>query len=113
LDRTGFHPSVQVEVVQPPNPYAGASEDEMIDKLETLLAQLKATRDFHRQHALPADVEDGFVVPEDDDPVWAIPLVDITITTEPSENTKENAETDRRLQENDVEIAAIRKQGND
>lgn len=67
LDRTGFHPTMSVEVA-PPNPYAECSEDELIEKLETLLAAAKARRDQRLASVVDAD---AFVVPDDDEPIHA------------------------------------------
>jgi hypothetical protein len=93
LDRAGFHPTLTVEHAAPPNPYKDFTEDELIERLEALLAAAVARRDLHRQHALPAAidgvVDEGFVVPEDDDApletstsepedVWSLPPGDVT-----------------------------------
>lgn len=44
LDRSGFHPTIAVEAAQP-NPYNELSEDELIEKLESMLATAKEKRD--------------------------------------------------------------------
>lgn len=84
LDRSGFHPTLTVEQVAPPrNTFADLSEDELIEKLEAMLAAAKASRDEHRQSqallnagAVEGVVDEGFEVP-DDAPVpeagWSIP----------------------------------------
>ncbi len=90
LDRSGFHPTLTVEQAAPPNPYADFSEDELIEKLEAMLADARARRDMHRAHALPDAVDavlldavlldDAFIVPEDapleasaSEDVWSSP----------------------------------------
>ena len=71
LDRAGFGPSATMQVVTEPNRFAELTEDQLIDRLEMLLAAAKARRDAHR----PVDVldvpalsapEDVHVVSEDD-----------------------------------------------
>jgi hypothetical protein len=71
LDRAGFHPTLTVEQVAPPkNEYADATEDEVIERLETLLERCRSNRDSKRQHqladgAVDAEVlDEGFEVPE-------------------------------------------------
>ena len=69
LDRSGFHPSVTVEHVEPRNEVEHASLDELIEHLEALLEETRAMRDAER--VLPRDtlLLDAYIVPEDDDVV--------------------------------------------
>jgi hypothetical protein len=73
LDRSGFHPTLAVEQVAPRNEYEDFTEDQLIEKLETLLKQCYASRDFKRQQlnagVVDGVVDEGFEVPEDDEPV--------------------------------------------
>ena len=81
LDRAGYHPSVTVVQAAPPDEYENLNEDELIERLETLLEKTKAARDARRQQMLPAaqDAEllDAFVVPDDDDTPIHEPAVQI------------------------------------
>lgn len=88
LDRAGYHPTLTVQQAAP-NPFADMTEDEIIDRLETMLEGAKAKRDSHR--LLPATVPlDGFVVPEDEEPA-PIQDADVSFPTgnEPSVAGKE------------------------
>lgn len=73
LDRSGFHPSVTVQHVEAPDPYADLSIDELIEKLEAMLDHTRAMRDADRAQprldaaVIEAVVDEGFEVPEDDD----------------------------------------------
>jgi len=52
LDRTGFHPSMTLEVA-PKNPFEGLTEDELIDRLQRLLAAATRNRDLKRAQLRP------------------------------------------------------------
>ena len=74
LDRSGFHPTLALEQAQPPhNEYADLSEDELIECLEAMLADVRARRDVHRQSQLTQGViidavlDAGFEVEDDTD----------------------------------------------
>jgi hypothetical protein len=87
LDRAGFHPTLTVEQVAAPNQYADYSEDQLIARLEAMLADAIARRDHHRAHSLPAGVieaaiDEGFEVPEEDGPVADAPIPSATNTPE-------------------------------
>ncbi len=77
LDRAGFHPTLTLEQAAPPNPYDCCSEDELIERLETLLEAARANRDFKRQRVQPllgaavidGVIDEGFEVPDDDAPL--------------------------------------------
>lgn len=74
LDRSGHHPTLTVEQVAPPDPYADYTEDQLIDRLEVLLAETKAQRDAHRNAgAIEGVVDAGFEVPEAEG-TWSIPV---------------------------------------
>jgi hypothetical protein len=49
LDRTGFHPTMQVEV-RASNPFADLSEDELIERLQDVLAEAVRNRELRRAH---------------------------------------------------------------
>ncbi len=72
LDRSGFHPTMAVEQVAPPVDLSNVTDDEMIERLERLLASARASRD-RKQRLLgegPIDaivIDEGYLVPEDDD----------------------------------------------
>jgi hypothetical protein len=81
LDRSGFHPTLTVEQAAPlQNEYDELTEDQLIERLEKMLEQTRASRDFHRAHGTallpPVGVDagatdavvDGYLVPEDDAP---------------------------------------------
>jgi len=63
LDRTGFHPSLNVIQTPAPNPFANLSEDELVERLEQLLTLARARRDTHRLATLDAVIEH---IPDDD-----------------------------------------------
>lgn len=76
LDRTGFAATARVELVKAENPYRDVSDDQAIEEMQTLLAEMIANRDENRKldaerdhlaltaSAIDADV---YVVPEPDD----------------------------------------------
>ena len=91
LDRAGFHPTLTVEHVPPPNAYEDLTVDDLIEKLEAMLAATIATR----THALPEATdtllaltgcfvleEDGESLsapkPKDDATTWSNPPVELT-----------------------------------
>jgi hypothetical protein len=57
LDRSGFHPTLAVEHVEAPDPYADLTMDEMIERLETMLEQMRAMRDADRARMLEREQE--------------------------------------------------------
>jgi hypothetical protein len=72
LDRSGFHPTLTVEQAAPPhNEYTDATEDELIERLETMLESVRASRDLKNQQprlgagVIDAVIDEGFEVPED------------------------------------------------
>jgi hypothetical protein len=73
LDRSGFHPTLTVEHTPPPTSYEGASPDELVEKLEQMLADAKAQRDAQRPAAIEAVIDDSYLVPEDDAPSLSTP----------------------------------------
>jgi hypothetical protein len=70
LDRAGFHPTLTVEQVAPPNPYDDLTLDETIEKLEKMLADAITLRDAERAQlnagAIDGVVDEGFDVPDDE-----------------------------------------------
>ena len=68
LDRSGFHPTLTVETVAPPNPFADMSEDELIETLEAMLVEARAFRDLRQ---LPVLDTDSIELPET---LWSNPL---------------------------------------
>jgi hypothetical protein len=68
LDRTGHHPTLTIQQAEAPNPYADISDDDLVAKLEEMLADAKAKRDEHRAHALPASFDDAYIIDDDDEP---------------------------------------------
>jgi hypothetical protein len=90
LDRSGFHPTLSVEhTPPPPNAYARLSEDELVEKLEAMLATAIAQRDSHRVPAGAVDGElEGFEVPEDDAPLDAQIPEDVWLSP-PGDRTKD------------------------
>lgn len=88
LDRSGMHPTLQVQVQSDPNPYEDLTEDELIERLETLLKRCYESRDFNRQHRFGehapmlldtgvVDAEDAYLVPEDEVPEDEIQKADV------------------------------------
>ena len=80
LDRSGFHPTLTVEQVAPPalNGYEDLTDDEVIEKLERMLASARASRDRQQlrlgEGAVDALViDEGFLIPEGDDAPPAAP----------------------------------------
>lgn len=72
LDRSGFHPTLAVEHVASPDPIATFTIDEVVEKLEKMLADAIAVRDAEHDRVGALDavlVDDAFVVPEDDAPL--------------------------------------------
>jgi hypothetical protein len=72
LDRSGFHPTLAVERVAPPPepPYEDFTDDQLIEKLEAMLAEAIAERDFCTP-AAPIDA--GFEVREEEGGARSIP----------------------------------------
>jgi hypothetical protein len=69
LDRSGFHPSLTLEQAPPaPDKFAHYTDDQIVEKLEQMLAAAIERRDLHRRAQLPKVVDEGFVVPDDDEP---------------------------------------------
>lgn len=72
LDRSGFHPTLTVEHAAPPNRYADLTNDDLVEKIQGMLADAIAIRDAEHRRALPeatdAVVIDGAYAVEGDDP---------------------------------------------
>jgi hypothetical protein len=63
LDRTGFHPSLTVEhVTAPDDSLDTCTEDELVEKLEVMLADAKRLRDAKEQLQLTDGAEDAVLV---------------------------------------------------
>jgi hypothetical protein len=100
LDRSGFHPSLTVQHVAPPqNVYTSLTEDEVIEQLQAKveraqqqLASLRAKREM-RLLPLPSSVEEGFLVPEiDEQPYGDAPQGDEPYEVTPPENLREKVD---------------------
>ena len=97
LDRAGLGPHATMEMVAPSNPYADLSEDELIERLETLLDSAKAARDRHRAQLPEAMdtllIEDFAELPEEDDePLEPVHISDVPFPdgTDTPEERKED-----------------------
>ncbi len=58
LDRSGFHPTLAVENAPAPNRLADLTNDELVERLETMLGQARALRDDQRQREQALRVRD-------------------------------------------------------
>ena len=70
LDRSGYHPRLTLEAGPAPNPYEDFTDDQLIEKLEAMLAQARDLRDADRQRSLPHPellLLDACEVPEEND----------------------------------------------
>ena len=74
LDRSGFHPTLNIVAEAAPNPFVHYSDDEIVAQLEQMLAAAVARRDRHRQTQLPAGVVDGVV-----DEGFEVPEVELSL----------------------------------
>lgn len=118
LDRSGFHPTLAVEHAPPaaPNPYESMTDDEIVTKLEQMLADAIRTRDGHHRRLPPMSAADaqwppvadavlldeGFVIePDEPEPeapapdapnVWLSPPGGMPITENTPEIPKENGD---------------------
>ena len=96
LDRTGHHPTLAIRHEQPaPDRYARYTDDQVIEKLETMLTAARERRDLHRRAQLPEVIDGEFVVPGDEkpaEPAWSSPCVEVTIRDESAETPKENVD---------------------
>lgn len=75
LDRTGHHPTLTLEAVPAPNPYRDLTTDQLVEKLEVMLAEARNMRDAELQRSLPQREVlelDAYEVPEGDE-IWSIP----------------------------------------
>lgn len=63
LDRAGFHPTLAIQQVAPPNEFADLSEDELISALEAMLTEAKASRDLKQQPVIDVST-DYYEVPD-------------------------------------------------
>jgi hypothetical protein len=73
LDRSGFHPTLTIEQAPPLDVYEDLTVDEVIEKLEGMLAGAIAMRDEERAKSLPEATDgvligdDAFILPDDDE----------------------------------------------
>ena len=67
LDRSGFHPTLIVEA-RPAvaDKLAGLTEDEMIEQAEATIVRVQRQLDLLRSRRALNEVEDGFIVPDED-----------------------------------------------
>lgn len=80
LDRTGHHPALTLEAGPAPNPYVDLTDDQLIEKLEAMLAEARNLRDADRQRSLPRPevlLLDAYEVPEGDE-IWSTPPQEMT-----------------------------------
>jgi hypothetical protein len=103
LDRSGFHPSLTIEQAPPPNPFADFSEDQLIDRLEQLLAEATATRDRHRAHSaeqlLPLLTEDSYL----DETEPEVPIQEPGVLIPTGNATPDECIATNSLQDKDLE----------
>lgn len=79
LDRSGHHPTLTLEAGPAPNPYEDLTDDQLIEKLEVMLAEARDLRDADRQRRLAQPevlLLDAYEVPEDDE-IRSIPPEDV------------------------------------
>lgn len=83
LDRTGHHPTLALTTAGPAaNPYQDLTDDELIEKLEAMLADARERRDADQRRGLPQLLLlDAFEVPEEGDVRSTLPE---DAATEPS-----------------------------
>ena len=88
LDRSGFHPTLTVEQVAPPNEFADLTEDELIDTLEAMLVDARASRALKQQPVIDVVPEENYDTASSE-PLWSRPLGDITKDDGSDETSKE------------------------
>jgi hypothetical protein len=89
LDRCGYGPSQTITLQPPEDRYASSTTDELIARLEALLARAHALKDFEEAREL--NTLDGHVI--EPEPARADPEGDCTIADNTREKPKENEET--------------------